>query len=347
MNLDNVRELKSHLLGRGAPVVAKTAIMRGIFTGSDTAESIDTVCKEVAVGIALSKTNQFDFHLALRVPSLKPRFLHLIDHIKLLSHDEVDVRCVGRVKKKKKKKTLNPTHAAYYQSCRRPLCIGSSICYDVEGIEYAGTLGCFVRDSASDVTYMLSNNHVLANENAAEIGGSVVQPGTLDAESVTENVIGAFAKQIRLKKRGTNFVDAAIADVAEGIEFDPTTIGSLGQLVAVGDHMELPDQAVVYKVGRTTGQTTGRLTAFDIDNVQVDYDLGTLRFDNQIEFEGIDNNVFSDSGDSGSLIVDDSMRAIALLFAGSDEGGSNGHGVTYGNPIATVLNALGIEMVLG
>jgi hypothetical protein len=34
------------------------------------------------------------------------------------------------------------------------------------------------------------------------------------------------------------------------------------------------------------------------------------------------------------------MEAVALLFAGSDAGGSNGLGLTYANPIHRVLKDL-------
>lgn len=39
-------------------------------------------------------------------------------------------------------------------------------------------------------------------------------------------------------------------------------------------------------------------------------------------------------------------RAVALLFAGSDQGGANGQGLTYANPIQSVLEALGVELAL-
>jgi hypothetical protein len=55
-----------------------------------------------------------------------------------------------------------------------------------------------------------------------------------------------------------------------------------------------------------------------------------LRFDDQIEIEGAGSSSFSDGGDSGSLIFDKDRGAVALLFAGGDEGGSNGRGLTYG-----------------
>lgn len=38
------------------------------------------------------------------------------------------------------------------------------------------------------------------------------------------------------------------------------------------------------------------------------------------------------------------MAAVGLLFAGSTTGGSNGQGLTYLNPIDTVLERLGAEL---
>ena len=36
--------------------------------------------------------------------------------------------------------------------------------------------------------------------------------------------------------------------------------------------------------------------------------------------------------------------AVGLLFAGSETGGENGSGLTYLNPIGTVLDLLGAEL---
>ncbi len=72
----------------------------------------------------------------------------------------------------------------------------------------------------------------------------------------------------------------------------------------------------------------------------VNYDIGNLRFDGQIEIEGTGQKPFSDGGDSGSLIVNAGMQAIALLFAGSDLGGRNNRGLTFANPIHRVLKDL-------
>jgi hypothetical protein len=42
--------------------------------------------------------------------------------------------------------------------------------------------------------------------------------------------------------------------------------------------------------------------------------------------------------------VDAALSGVALLFAGSDQGGSNGLGLTYANPIHTVLKALKVTL---
>jgi hypothetical protein len=82
-----------------------------------------------------------------------------------------------------------------------------------------------------------------------------------------------------------------------------------------------------------------------MDNVLIEYDLGTLRFDQQIEIEGADDVAFSAGGDSGSVVVDDTGRAVALLFAGGDQGGENGKGLTYANPLRPVLEAMKADLM--
>lgn len=73
--------------------------------------------------------------------------------------------------------------------------------------------------------------------------------------------------------------------------------------------------------------------------VQVQYDRGWLTFDGQIVIRGLERRKFSDSGDSGSLIVEKTSRkAVGLLFAG-------GTGYTLANPIQAVLKALKVSLV--
>ena len=59
--------------------------------------------------------------------------------------------------------------------------------------------------------------------------------------------------------------------------------------------------------------------------------------------EDADGGPFSDGG---SLIVGRDKRGVALLFAGSDQGGANGQGLTYANPLRAVLDALKADLAL-
>lgn len=53
---------------------------------------------------------------------------------------------------------------------------------------------------------------------------------------------------------------------------------------------------------------------------------------------------FSRQGDSGSLIVDEQGRPVALLFAGSASGGAGNLGFTGANPISSVCEQLGVTL---
>jgi hypothetical protein len=92
------------------------------------------------------------------------------------------------------------------------------------------------------------------------------------------------------------------------------------------------------------------VTAVEVDAVAVQYDAlsspqGVIRFDDQIEIQGA-SGPFSAGGDSGSVIWRSRDRApLALLFAGSSTGGAQGGGVTFANPLATVLRTLDVVWV--
>lgn len=340
MKLASVRSLKEELLGTVAPVTTGLAATAAFSAFSAVAATANRVMDGIALGVTAGK-KKGQYSLAVRLQRKGPLISALTEQIRKRAKGEVDVQEIGSIVK-----FQGPTTPAFYRARRRPLRIGSSIGdTPPPGFIAAGSLGCFVvRRRSPFYIGMLTNNHVIASENATPINGPIAQPGTLDGGAFPGDEVGLLGKVIKLKKTGKNFVDAAVGDVLEDVEIDTQTIGNLGNLQGVGDVTALPVNATVHKVGRTTGQTKGRLRAFDVDNVQVEYDLGVIRFDNQIEIEGTGKKAFSDSGDSGSLIVDDNLNAIGLLFAGGDVGGTNGKGLTFANPIQTVLDALKVDL---
>lgn len=307
-------------------------------------ETLPEIQRSVALGVA---PHQGEYRLAVRVQ--RPSLVNsaIVEHLTREAHGEVDVRAIGRLDKRAKRRRAAasqralPTPAAvapWYQRNTRPLLVGASVGHVKVT---AGTIGAFVKRGRS--TYILSNNHVLANEDRATAGDWVLQRAAYDGGRQPADRVARVRFWVRLKTTGANAIDAAIAEIQAGIQHDPHRLrgldGAERQLTGLGPDF-LDEGATVYKIGRTTGSTQGRVTAFDLDNLVVNYDVGNLRFDGQIEIEGTGTHPFSDGGDSGSLIVNSDMRAVALLFAGGDSGGSNGLGLTYANPIHPVLEGL-------
>lgn len=330
MLLDSVRALKTQLLSSIATETLSEAVVRTFAVRAQSISNKSNALSSMALGIVPDKKQH---KLAVRVQRRTLLDHPWLDKIRKQANGEVDVRYIGRVSKLESPTTL--------QKRRRPLVIGCSIGHVKVT---AGTLGCFVKTRSSGAAMILSNNHVLANENRARRGDAVLQPGDLDGGTDPADVIANLEKFIRLQMSTTNFVDAAIAAPATGVKFHSKKLGRFGSLKGLGPDF-LDDGAVVRKVGRTTGETEGRVTAFELDNVVVGYDSGNLRFDNQIEIEGTGNAPFSDGGDSGSLIINADNLGVALLFAGGDSGGSNGRGLTYANPLKTVLDSLKVDLL--
>jgi S1-C subfamily serine protease len=333
MRLDSVRELKQSLPSTLSKTFAvRAAAGRTASVAVASAASLKRTSPSYFLGV--SARGKKDYRLAVRLQDRALEKSELVDKIAAKAKGEVDVRYVGRIRAR-----ANP----WYRSKQRPLLIGCSVGFLSNEFVMAGTLGCFVRSGSAPALYILSNNHVLADENRYSKGGPIVQPGPLDGGTPTADRVAKLTRFIRLDPTKTNFVDCAIAKLNSAINADVHQLKGIGTLAGVRSS-ELQVGDVVHKVGRTTGVRHGKVTAFELDGVEVEYDIGVISFDNQIEVEGSGNRSFSDSGDSGSLIVDDAMLAGALLFAGGDHGGSNGKGLTYANPIGTVLTALKVKL---
>lgn len=239
----------------------------------------------------------------------------------------------------------------------RPACPGLSIGhYQVT----AGTFGAVVYDEDSGEPLILSNNHVLANSSSgrnrrANLGDPVTQPGSYDAGTLANDIIGRLERYIPLnfapalagqqaaaataiptrwyalaeepKQAILNLVDAAVAKPLNTDLVDPSIFGIGPVKGTISAELDMK----VQKSGRTTGLTSGTIL---IKNVvmRVDYgEVGTCIFTNQLV-----SDIKSGPGDSGSLIVGMQNQAVGLLFAG-------GNNITVLNPIADVVQQLRIK----
>jgi len=289
-----------------------------------------------ALGIASKRKGPDGFRLAVRIQHRNLENSAALDEVVRLCRGEADVRYIGPVIKR----TL-----PWSRQRHRPLAIGTSVAHFAVT---AGSLGAFVGNKRGNVRYLLSNNHVLADENEGAKGDKILQPGSADG-GTKRFAVATLDKFIRLEAGGTiNFVDCALGRILDNVDVDLFGLQDVGGPLEgtaddVAELLDRPD--ALSKIGRTTGLTHGALTAIEVDDVKVEYDIGLCRFDNQLEVAARRSH-FSLGGDSGSLVFNADRLAVGLLFAGSDAGGPDGFGVTYVNPIDEVLGRLGVDLIL-
>ena len=212
----------------------------------------------------------------------------------------------------------------------RPAHPGCSIGYPHATVKMAGTLGAVVTDGHR--RFILSNNHVLADENRLPIGRQTLQPGTLDGGALVD-AIGSLTRFEPLRDDVLNQMDAALASVDD----DAAIQGSSLHIGLVTSRTDVLLDMEVHKYGRTTEYTTGRVSSISTD-VKVVYDSGLFIFEGQILIRG-NGMKFSAPGDSGSLILTrDTNEAVGLLFAGSAV-------VTAANHLGPIFDHFGILLV--
>src|SRR5262249_19741095 len=151
----------------------------------------------------------------------------------------------------------------------RPAHPGCSIGFQDPGNQFvmAGTFGAVVKDKQG--TYILSNNHVLADENRLPIGSAIFQPGLLDGGNIATDKVAELTRFIPFNAAATNSVDCAIARVPQAalVSDEILHIGAPTGTAAATIDMN------VHKFGRTTSYTVGRITSIDTD-VTVGYETG-------------------------------------------------------------------------
>jgi len=172
----------------------------------------------------------------------------------------------------------------------------------------------------------VTNNHVGADSNNAEVGDNIIQPGSYDGgDNSDADRIGELAGYVPIEDED-NKVDVAwyTLDGRKSNSFIPS-IGVPSKTAEVEEGDE------VKKFGRTTGLKKGEVRSTDA-RVRVRYDGGIKEFTDQIISESI-----SSGGDSGSAVVNKKSELVGLLFAGSSD-------ITVANKISDVLDRSGLKL---
>lgn len=230
----------------------------------------------------------------------------------------------------------------------------------------AGTLGCLVEKEGT--LYILSNNHVLANSNEADVGDAILQPGPIDGGRNPQDQIATLGEFVPIHFDGDNgsshpgcgtsraiakMLNALAAGVGSTVRMKPVRIQQNENLVdaAIAQPLDVDDVEnrileigtiagtreaelgmEIKKSGRTTGFTTGTIQQIDV-SVRVNYGSNKVAtFVNQLIAGSM-----SQGGDSGSAVLDNDDNLVGLLFAGSDTS-------TIINRIQDVFDALGITL---
>ncbi|WP_237690759.1 S1 family peptidase [Paenibacillus caui] len=223
-------------------------------------------------------------------------------------------------------------HGSNYTRRIRPVIAGYSVGTDNE----SGTAGLIVSGKGGS-RYLLSNNHVL-NKNNRSGYTATLQPGGADGGTVQRDKIGRLYRFVKLKKKGTNYIDAALSLPIRRSILSPryAKFGALPGHVAsyrVGERFK--------KVGRTTGLVYGTVDSINTD-VRVSYgdfgNLGEILFKNQSIIRG--DKPVSLAGDSGSVwLRSKDNYAAAVNFAGSDNGK-----LSISFPVQWALKTFGVRV---
>jgi hypothetical protein len=242
----------------------------------------------------------------------------------------------------------------------RPVPIGVSV--GNVGECTAGSIGARVTDG--EHVYLLSNNHVLAQENAAPLGTDVVQPGPADtACTIHEDDVLADLSSFKAVDVGPdpldpvtvppagglpssgepapapaeNLIDAALALTSDSELGNATPPDGYGLPVSETITAEAALNQDVQKYGRTTGLTKGKVIGIN-GVLEVSYAGGLARFVDQLIV--MSPEPFLTSGDSGALLVTDpGRRPAGLLFASNSSGT-----VALANEIDHVLDAFNVRI---
>ena len=195
----------------------------------------------------------------------------------------------------------------------------------------------------------MSNYHVMesdivsgGNGRVATTGDGALQPGLIDVGCDANSAQNVGTLQTLSSLPNSN-VDVGVARVISGMVRTDGAILEIGTLSSQTASASIGK--AVKKSGRTTGLSRSNISSLNA-TISVTYEnecAGGTAFTKTYTGQIIVNNsgsTFLNSGDSGSLMVEDvttSPRAVGLLYAGSSS-------LAVANPIDEVLQFVGSKL---
>lgn len=237
-----------------------------------------------------------------------------------------------------------------YYTCGSSISVGNN--------REAGTLGCLVRDAAGQL-FGLTNNHVSGACSYAPAGLPVIAPGILDVSATNPHpfTVGVHARQLPMHVGDPSSIDhTENSDAALFQILDPSRISSMqrGHYDTPSSILDMIPGMQIQKVGRSTDLKSGVVLGEVIGAASISYAAGQYGFSGAVYFEplwvvhGI-GDLFSDSGDSGSLVthVDSNgdRHAVGIVVAGCVDNSAPGNKRSLVLPLRSILNRLNVELV--
>ena len=323
-------------------------------------ESVLSLPNVLAVGIGLKETGgEFTDEIAYRIFVAEKQELHSLSDDEIIPPTLFDSRTDVLTPYVVENDSDVCGNERLTVGEHRPLQAGIAISPDAIGV---GTLGWFGTLDADDTPILLTNKHVLydATDEVNTTKAKTAQPqlgspsNCCCCECGSDNVIGESIIGIRDMATPTSTsVDCAIAKIdpefASNISLNITN-NSTAQVLTVSGTATAVVGETVRKIGARSGFTRGTVIHLGDTAVAPSDPAGGTIFvvSGQVLIipdaaetyqvrEGVCKFAFSNSGDSGAVIVNDSNEIVALNWGGDRT--TNTIGITVASNITNVLSA--------
>jgi hypothetical protein len=224
---------------------------------------------------------------------------------------------------------------------------------------FPGSLGGIVTVKTKSRPWLglISASHVLAINNTADKGDPILQPGSPDGPRVLDNKIGILTNYTYLvhyqDKEGNtdpmNTEDVALVKPSDEERLpaanmvpnpkDPKGKIKLKECIPAEQLFEVVGEEV-YKIGRTTGLTSGILDIIGTLSYPIQLPDGRVyAYKDLAVVKNVGKDKFSQPGDSGSIAYTADGRAIGLVVGGSPD-------YTFLSPLSSCLKAMKAELLV-